>query len=50
MRDILNNLWDQYLDIENIKFKDVKQRPIPAIKRPPPYDKAKSIDKEKVEV
>ena len=51
MRDILNNLWDQYLDIESIKFKDVKQRPIQAIKRPPPYEKAKaSVVKEKAEV
>lgn len=51
LRDILNNLWDQYLDIDSIKFRDIKHRPIPAIKRPPPYDKTKgTFEQDKVEV
>lgn len=37
MRDILNNLWDQYLDLEELKTGNVKQRPHLTIRRPPPY-------------
>ena len=33
-RDIFNNLWDQYLDLEELKNKKVKQRPYFLIKRP----------------
>ena len=33
-RDILNNLWDHYLDLEDLKHKEVKQRPILNVKRP----------------
>lgn len=33
-RDILNNLWDHYLDLDDLKLRDVKQRPILPIKRP----------------
>jgi hypothetical protein len=34
LRDILNNLWDHYLDLEDLKQKEVKQRPILNVKRP----------------
>ncbi len=33
-RDILNNLWDHYLNLEDLKIRDVKQRPINSVKRP----------------
>ena len=33
-RDILNNLWDHYLNLEELKIRDVKQRPMNVIKRP----------------
>lgn len=36
MRDILNSLWDKYLDLEELKATEVKARPMLAIKRPPP--------------
>lgn len=35
MRDIFNNLWDQYLDLEELKMNEVKYRPHVVIKRPP---------------
>lgn len=34
-RDILNHLWEIYLDIENLKIRDVTYRPIITLKRPP---------------
>ena len=33
-RDILNNLWDHYLDLEDLKVREVKQRPSANLKRP----------------
>lgn len=36
-RDILNNLWDTYLDLgEDLKAKDIQHRPINFVKRPQP--------------
>lgn len=35
VRDILNSLWDHYLDLEDLKLKDIKNRPIMSLKRPP---------------
>lgn len=32
--DILNNLWDNYLDIDELRMKDVPYRPFKPIKRP----------------
>lgn len=34
MRDFLNNLWDNYLDLEDLKLRGVKHRPSVSIKRP----------------
>ena len=34
LRDILNNLWDHYLDLEDSKSREIKQRPILNVKRP----------------
>lgn len=35
-RDILNHLWELYLDLDDLKMKDVTQRPVMALKRRPP--------------
>lgn len=34
-RDILNHLWEIYLDIDTLKIRDVTYRPIITLKRPP---------------
>lgn len=34
MRDFLNNLWDNYLDLDDLKLRGVKHRPCVSIKRP----------------
>lgn len=34
MRDFLNNLWDHYLDLEDLKLRGVKHRPSLPVKRP----------------
>ena len=33
-RDIMNNLWDHYLDLEDLKNKEIMHRPIFNVKRP----------------
>ncbi len=33
MRDIFNNLWEQYLDLEDMRVNEVKRRPHLAVKR-----------------
>ncbi|CAF0709636.1 unnamed protein product [Brachionus calyciflorus] len=34
MRDLLNNLWDNYLDLEDLKLKGITHRPVNQVKRP----------------
>lgn len=33
-RDIFNNLWETYLDLDDLKIKDIKHRPVITLKRP----------------